>query len=490
MHKRTTLLVLAALLLVTSFAPAQEEEGFSYSAYFLTYGTFDRSIVAEGTRFDGVDPGTGVPQFSAVEDQNYQFFSQRIRPTLKYNEEFMEASLTFESDWVWGSGDAETALGFDTGKHPNVGIGTDQPNFLELKQAYVKVTMPTLPITLQGGLFGLFYGGWGAGYYSEETPQLRGSYEFGTPKVLGTNNITAYYVPVATGSTYRYDKVNGVDGTFEDDQWIAGAEANLFFDTDSSFMRVTPTFWWIGAGEDTGGVYADGNGFVPGVGFLGSFNQRLTVIGSLAVPFGSGKDATGGDIDYRALYGTVDTEYTWGRNKTGLHLMYQSGDDKADDEYTALTAQQLSPVVPLGGKFWFFESGVFSPLAAGNNLIYSQADVLRNGAASGNEAGAVVVGLYNEYAIGNFTPYLGVAAAFATADDPDTAEDDLFYGVEVDASVAYSFGNWRLFTEFAYLFAGDAYLNRGAGIADFGSVVDVADVRDALHFGIGLEASF
>ena len=224
--------------------------------------------------------------------------------------------------------------------------------------------------------------------------------------------------------------------------------------------------------------------------------QRITVLGSLAVPFGDGKmdiDADGqpDDITYRALYGTVETEYTWSRGKTGLHLMYQSGDDEADDEFTALTSQQLSPVVPLGGKFWFFESGVFSPLAAGNNLIYSQADVLRGGAATANPAGAVVVGLYNEMNIGNFTPYLGVATAFATADNPATPdEDETFYGVEVDASLAYSFGDWRIFSEFAYLFAGDAYLNRGPGVADFASIVGVSEVRDATHFGIGLEASF
>ena len=488
MLRKTLGIVMLALLIFAGTATAQEEEGFSYSAYFLTYGTFDRSIVGEGLRFDGgdfLDP----TNYTAVEDQTYQFFSQRIRPTFKYTEEFMEASVTFESDWVWGSGDAETALGFGTGKHPNVGIGTDQPNFLELKQAYVKIMMPTLPITLQGGLFGLFYGGWGAGYYSEETPQMRVSYEFGDAKILGTNNITAYYVPVATGSTYRYDKENGVDGAYEDDRAIFGVEGNIFYDTDSSFMRVTPTFWWITAGEDASGVYRDGNGFVPGLGFLGIFNQRITVLGSLAVPFGSGKDATDQDIDYRALYGTVDADYNWGLGKTGIHLMYQSGDDKADDEATALTAQQLSPVVPLGGKFWFFESGVFSPLAAGNNLIYSQADVTRAGAFSTNNAGAMVVGLYNEFGIGNLTPYLGVATAFATADAPGTP-DDMFYGVEIDASVAYSFGNWRVFAEAAYLFAGDGYLNRGPGVADFGNVTALSDVQNASHFGIGLEASF
>jgi len=274
-------------------------------------------------------------------------------------------------------------------------------------------------------------------------------------------------------------------------------EGNYTMDEESMVLKVTPTVLFIDNGNASGaGPYKRGMGYTPGIGFLGLFDARITVLFNVAMPMGKSNEQVGGkDKEYSSLMAYLDVNYAAVKTpknivKLGLHVNYLSGDDNtADHKIKALTDNQLDAITPLGGRYWFFQTGVFSPLVGGNNLVYNPADVVRT-----NPQGALIAGLYADIKLDKFNAYAGFAYAQLMKDNALTAEDSKSLGMELDLSVSYQVEKARIFAEFAYLMAGKGYVNKGTsgnfGVVGTTVLTSIAKEQNAMHFALGMDLTF
>ena len=290
--------VLMALLFVTGGLVAQEEGlvdklSFKYGGMLYIYNTRQRTV-------DGGDPNA--------------FWETRLRQYLSVGNKNIEVMVKLEMDPTWGYAAGATST-------DNVNLEADMKGELQIKNAYLRFTSPSMPLTVKAGV--LFHMSPGMLVFAND---------FG--------GITLNY---KTDSM----ELNGMYGKMSEDSDLLGTDDAEIFGVSASLgsksFKLTPALYYIytGATVDTGnldigaglnnesnyhGVFAR-TSFIPQVNLmmkLGNFNLCATV----AYGFGTIKDLGPTDIDASGLGVDIKAKYAINKDiKVGFMFNYLTGDE-------------------------------------------------------------------------------------------------------------------------------------------------------------------
>ena len=410
-------LLLAGGLFAQDGEKSEDKLAFKYGGMMYIYNTRQRTT-------DGGDP--------------LAYWNTRFRQYFSVGNKNIEAMVKLEMDPVWGAGEG-------TG---NVNLEADMKGELQIKNAYLKFTMPCMPLTVKAGIQYI------------ATP---GRFMFAND----VGGITLTYKTSGICINGIYGKL-GEFGSSDarDDAAIYGLSAGL---GDKS-MKITPGVYYLykGSGVDTGDIAEVGlsgdsnfhgvlvrNAIIPQVNFSMK-SDSLSLCATAAYGFGKIKDAA--TLDAKGLGIDVKLSYTINKSmKIGFVGNYLSGDDSGSTDSFDSFAQ-------------FMPGYIAADTAAGG---WVERGVRLTGASLFLQGGLTAtpaenIGKYSVWSYGlmmagiNFTFETGKLKVKACGVWLNAAEDysagNKSYGVEADFFVEYEvFKNLKLQAEANYFIPSSDY---------------------------------